>query len=81
MLPELKQAVEAGDWAKIESIGHRLRGSSSNISAVEFAAECQQLRDRAEQHDPVATMQLVSALESEFQRIVSWLEAHQKNNL
>ena len=42
-LVDLRQAVDEGDTAEIRAITHRLSGSSSNISAIQFAESCQRL--------------------------------------
>jgi len=77
LMVELKQAVMDGDWPAIEPLGHRLRGSSSNISAIEFSAQCQLLRGLAEQQKQAEARQIIDELEFEFQRIVTWHGQHQ----
>ena len=70
----LRQAAEDGNWPKIESLAHRLSGSSSNISALQFAASCQLLRERAKEQDEKEVGRIVTKLEQEYERITKWLK-------
>jgi signal transduction histidine kinase/DNA-binding response OmpR family regulator len=75
-LAELRDAVEQGDESAIGAITHRLAGSSSNISALSFAAKCRQLGQMAKEQDLDEGIKVVAELEREFARIEAWQEQH-----
>jgi PAS domain S-box-containing protein len=74
MILGLKRAAGDGNWPKIESLAHRLSGSSSNISALQFAAGCQLLRERAKEQDQKEVSRAVIKLEQEYESITKWRE-------
>jgi CheY-like chemotaxis protein/HPt (histidine-containing phosphotransfer) domain-containing protein len=74
MIGALRQATDDGNWARLESLGHRLSGSSSNISALQFAATCQRLRQKAKEQNQKEVKKAVSELEQEYERITTWQE-------
>jgi HPt (histidine-containing phosphotransfer) domain-containing protein len=72
VIVELRQAANDGNWARLESLGHRLSGSSSNISALQFNAACQLLRQEAKEHNQEKVGQAVAELEQEYAKIIDW---------
>lgn len=71
-LVELRRAAEDGNGAEIESIAHRLSGSSSNTSALQFAAKCQLLCNMVRERDLARAVHVVIELEQEYERIIQW---------
>jgi HPt (histidine-containing phosphotransfer) domain-containing protein len=72
MIGALRQAADNGNWARLESLGHRLSGSSSNVSALRFAACCQRLRQKAKEQNQEDVDLAVTELEQEYERIKEW---------
>ena len=74
LIGSLKQAADDSNWARLESLSHRLSGSSSNISALQFAAACQRLRQQAKNQNQEGVEATIAEVEQEYDRIVAWQE-------
>lgn len=71
-LAELRHAVETREIAEIRAIVHRLSGSSANISALHFASRCHLLGKLAREGNLNNSIQIVTELEQEYERIKAW---------
>lgn len=67
-LQHLQRAVQQQDWDNARRQAHSLKGSSSNLGAVELAQRCQQLEALAAQGAAAATTMptALQALETEL---------------
>ena len=74
-LGELREAVEAGDAARVGRVAHTLKGSSGNMGARRMAAICAELQDVGDSGDLAQAPGLLEGLEEEFGRVRPALEA------
>ncbi|WPP01319.1 Hpt domain-containing protein [Pseudomonas sp. HR96] len=62
----LKQLQRAADAEALSQAAHSLKGSSSNMGAVQLAELCRQLEQQAHQLSPAETAQLLQAITDEM---------------
>ncbi len=66
---QIKAAVAAANSTDIRHTAHSLKGSSSNIGAVELTSLCQQLEEMGKDSQLAKTQELVQRIESELNRV------------
>ncbi|MEM9705941.1 MAG: Hpt domain-containing protein [Pseudomonadota bacterium] len=63
LLLELRNAVEAGDFAGVGAAAHALKGSASNVGAALLADNARDIEDHARNSDKPAVASALTALE------------------
>jgi two-component system, sensor histidine kinase and response regulator len=75
IIPPLRKAVEADDIACVKKLAHQLKGMSTNISSTDIEETCRELEGLATTGGLSGGLNLVRALEGEFERVKQELEA------
>ena len=72
-MEQLEQTVQLGDLPKVAALSHRIKGASSEVSAVNIPIVCKslELAAKAEETDRVAVLyqELITALELYLQEL------------
>ena len=67
-LAGLREALAGGDLEKIEQLAHSLKGSSSNVGAVQIEALARQIEERAARGSAGGVSELLDVADGEYQR-------------
>jgi len=74
-LTRLQQAIADNDYENIQRAAHHLRGSGSNVAALQFSAICHDIEMMGKQKGSFEERtKLFAQLEQEHDRIISWKE-------
>jgi len=74
-LEAMRAAVAAGDPASAARPAHTLKGTSSNLGAMELAAACRKIEERARAGAADGLMELVASAGAAYERAVAELGA------
>ena len=75
LLIELKRAVVENDSKSVEAIAHKIKGSARNIGATSLSEQCTKLEEMGELGTLVGSIEILEALESEYDRAASYLKS------
>jgi len=74
-IESLRRAVEEGDAQEVEETAHLLKGGCGYVGAVRMVEICTRLQEQAISGELSQAPGLIDALEAEFERVRSALEA------
>lgn len=74
-IASLRSAVERGDTALLNRLAHGLKGAGGTVGARGLAVLCAELERADCSHDAASALQLVAAIQREFDRVLEALRA------
>jgi HPt (histidine-containing phosphotransfer) domain-containing protein len=77
----LEEALSRGDSVQIQEVGHSLKGASANLSLAPLQNLARVIEMSGRDKDLEKAQQAIGTLDTEFQRLKAFLEAHPLDEL
>lgn len=80
IMQDLRSVSDGKDPVRLQKLAHKLKGSASNLGAIQMAKICQIMEDRAKNLKAEEISPLLGDLEQEYGLVSKALQSHWKHN-